>query len=190
MAKEEKKNPLIGSFEIALFMKSGINNFDSNLRSMIRSFAVVLVTFAFTIATVPYIHVAKETLQDHSVVFVTALFAVKFILCFIATLLFIYYFCKITHRKDNFIRYITVSNWCSLIPLILFLPIFIAMLADFKTYNDLYPATILISLYSYALATFITRYVIDIPWELAAFVTVCVLAINEGGFSLLYYIAG
>lgn len=190
MEKKEKKNPLIGCFEISLFMKSGINNFDSNLKSMIRSFAIVMASFVITIITAPYIQVAKADLQDHSLGFVTTLFAIKFIVCFIAVLGFIYYFCKITHRRNNFIRYITVSNWCSLVPLVLFLPIFAAMLAGIKTYDDLYPATVLISLYTYALATFITRYVIDIPWELAVFLTVCVLAINEGGFSLLYYIAG
>lgn len=156
---------------------------------MFRSFLVVAVTFIFMLLTIPYIHSAKESLQGTSASLLTILFTLKFFIGLVLTLGFVYFFCKIVKRKHNFIKYIAVSNWCSIIPLVLFIPLLILLKLGMSTYNDVYPLIIVISVYSYALAAFIVRYVIDIPWELAVFVTVCILAINEGSFDLLYYIA-
>lgn len=184
------KNPLLGCFEISLFMKTGINHFDSEMKAMWRSFIVVGLTLLFTLLTSPYIHEAKIDFQDNPVAFTTFLYGIKYVVQFLAILLFTYYFCKIVKRKKNFVRFITTSNWCSIITLIVFIPIYVFLVLGNGTYDDVYPILVAISLYAYALAAFVTRYVIDIPWELAVFMTVCVLAINEAGFKLLYYFVG
>lgn len=183
------KQYLLGCFEISIFMKEGVNHFNDNLSAMWKSFGIVSLTLILIVISTPFIYAAKESLHGISLPSVAMLFILKFIIGSTVTLLFLYMFCKVINRTHNLIKYITASNWASIIPLILFITPLILMKLGPYTYDDVYPALVVISVYAYALTAFVTRYIIDIPWELAIFVTICTMAINEAGFDLLYYTA-
>ena len=186
MEQNSKNNPLLGCFEISIFMKTGVNHFDDDLRSMINSFGIVLLNFAFMWLTVPFMYEFKQDFYSQGPGFIALVFAIKFFLIIPILLLFAFFFCRIVKRQHKFVKYVTASNWLSLVPLVLFVPFFLMMQFGPTTYGDIEPFIIVISVYSYVLTAFMTRYVVDIPWELAVFMTVCALAINEASFSLFH----
>lgn len=186
MSEEKKKNPLLGCFEISIFMRTGVNHFDGKKSSIIRSFYVVALNLILVLATVPFVYAAQGDLQAQSLFAVTALFALKFVGCLVCSLLFVYYCCKIIQRKHNYSKFITTANWCSLIPLVVFAPFLLLLAFGPTTYEHVASVVVFISMYSYVITAFVTRYVIDVPWELAGFIAICTMAINETGFQLLH----
>lgn len=190
----KKTSSLIGCLEISLWMKGGFNHFNNDLSVFIRSFIFIALNFIFVLLCAPYISdiqsaEMKSITPPGDTAFNTAiLYGIKFIVGTAVSIAFMYFFSGIIKRRKHFIRYITVNNWCSLIPLILMTPIYLMWMTNMGNYEQAYPFLLLISLYSYALSAFIIRYVIDIPWELAIFVTVCLFFINDVGFKILHYI--
>lgn len=182
---KEHNNKFLGVFEISLFIKTGINHFDDNFSKMLWSFIFVAINFIFVLLTLPYLYESNTDLQNISLSASFAIYIIRFVLTLIAGLTFVYFFCKTVKRKHTIVKLITTANWTSLISLILFLPFFAVMIFGYFSYADLLPYFIMISLYDYAITAFIIRYIVDIPWELAAFMTICLLAINEFGFDLI-----
>ncbi|MEM6812578.1 MAG: hypothetical protein AAF549_08960 [Pseudomonadota bacterium] len=117
------------------------------------------------------------------------MYAAKFLISFLVAIFFAYLFCKILKRGQKFIKLVTTNNWASLISLIIFLPFWICLSFGFYNYSDMLPYLIILSIYSYAVTAFIIRFVIDIPWELSIFLTVCLLAINEFMFDAIKFIS-
>lgn len=186
MSEQKKRNPLLGCFEISIFMRTGVNHFDGKKSSIIKSFYVVVLNLILVLATVPFIYSAQGEWQSQSLFFVAFLFGLKFIGCLLCSLFFVYYCCKIIQRKHNYSKFITTANWCSLIPLVVFLPFLLLLAFGPTTYEHIASIVIFISIYSYVVTAFVTRYVIDVPWELAGFIAICTMAINETGFQLLH----
>ena len=184
-----KQRPFLGCFEIALFMRDGIGRFSTDLKAMWQSFVILIIAVPFTLTSVPYMYAVTEELHNLPLSAIMPLYALKMFVSLALGFSFIYMFCKITDRKQHFVHYVTVSNWSSIISLVLYIPAIAVMKMGWYDYNDVYPALILTSLYAYGFAAFITKYVLRIPWELAVFVTICLLAINESMFDILYYIA-
>ena len=185
-----KQNPLLGVFEIALFMKTGINHFDDDFRKMLFSFIFIAINFVFVLFSIPYLQQSSESIVNASSLSAIGIYGVKFILVTAIGLVFTYYLCKIMKRKHTFIKLVTTSNWTSLISLVLFIPFFGLMASGMQTYDNIFPYLIVLSLYGYGITGFIIRYIVDIPCELAAFMTICLLAINELGFDLIEKLFG
>ncbi|MEM8833015.1 MAG: hypothetical protein AAGB32_00610 [Pseudomonadota bacterium] len=59
------------------------------------------------------------------------------------------------------------------------------MMIGFQNYDDIFPYFVVMSLYGYAITAFVIRYIVDIPWELSAFLAICLMAINEFGYDVL-----
>lgn len=187
----QKFNVLIGAFEIALWMKSGFNRFNDDFRSMLKSFVIVGISFVFVLLSAPYIQniqnseINSLTPSASTLLNTQILYGVKFVVTTALSLIFMYFMMYILKREPRFIRFISVSNWCSLIPLLAFLPIYFGWLMGFTDYEQSYPFLIVISIYFYALTAFIIRYIVDIPWELAIFITVCLFFIDDFSFKIL-----
>jgi len=184
-----RKNHLLGCFEIALFMKEGFLRFDDSQKSFLQSFWVLGLNIPLLLLAIPFIYAAKEELQSDSMTFIAILFILKFVIFYAIGFIFIYYLCRFMKRSEHFKQYVTISNWSALIGIIAFIPLLALLHFTQKSYDDLYYAIIILSLYSYCYSAFIIRHVIKIPWELAIFITICFLAINETGFDLLYWIS-
>ncbi len=183
------KNPLLGCFEIATFMREGPQRFFEGKKAMWRSFLIAALNIPLLLISMPYVYAAKENLQTSTLSLITLLFLIKVIVVMIVGLVLIYYFCHLTKRKDNFVYYITVANWSALIGIVIFTPIIILLHFGIKSYEDLYPAIILLGIYSYAYSTFVLKHTLKLPWELAVFLMVCLMAINETAFDFIYALA-
>ena len=180
--------PFLGLFEMALFMREGLKRFGNGKADLIKSFGIAYLTWPFIYASTPYLHDGLDKLENATLEQVQFLYMAKFPISIALVIGFMYIVCHVLERKDKFIKLITVSNWATLIPLLLFLPFFFMMRSGAE-YTVIYPYIVLISVYSYALGAFITKHVLAIPWELAIFFTICTLAIHESCFRVLYFLA-
>ena len=183
------KQYALGLFEISIFMKDGVSRFGYQLKNFWQSFIVLGLTLPFTLASVPYVYRAEEGLQSLSLNVITALFALKFFFSMGLVVGFSYIICHVLQKVNKFLKYVTVSNWATLIPLLLYIPFLYMMSQGSQEYDGVYSFLVLISLYSYAIGAFITKYILEIPWELAIFITICSMAISEGCYKLLFFIA-
>lgn len=183
------KNPLLGCLEIAIFMREGPQRFTQGKEAMWRSFLIAALNIPLLLISMPYVYAAKENLHASPLSLITILFIIKIIVVMIVGLGLIYYFCHLTKRKENFVYYITVANWSALIGMVVFIPIILLLHFGIKSYEDLYPAIIILGVYSYAYATFVLKHALKIPWELSIFLMVCLMAINETTFDVIYALA-
>jgi len=101
----------------------------------------------------------------------------------------IYGFARYYDRTQHFYRTITAGNWASIAPTLLFLPVLYSMSMGWHSWEEVHPVTIVFSIYTYALAGFILTFALKIPWEMAGFLAICGMAINETGFDVLYWLA-
>jgi hypothetical protein len=183
------KKYLLGVFEIGIFMKDGVNRFGKGFPDLWCSFGIVLLSLPLILASVPYVYNAQEELQSISLNIVALLFGGKFFVSLGLQIGFSYIVCKVLQIPQKFIHYVTVSNWATIIPTLFYLPILYTLSQGFQNYDSVYPYLVFISIYSYALGAFITKYVLGIPWELAIFIAICAMAISEGCYKLLFFVA-
>ncbi|MEM8833016.1 MAG: hypothetical protein AAGB32_00615 [Pseudomonadota bacterium] len=85
-----KQNPLLGVFEIALFMKTGINHFDDDVRKMLFSFIFIAINFIVMLVTIPYLQDSNEAIISIPLPSAIGIYAIKFIITLIIGLVFTY----------------------------------------------------------------------------------------------------
>lgn len=173
------KSKLLSVFELSLFMVDGFNRFENDKKQFIYSFGVAFLSLPFIILSIPYLREFKEDLLEISVLTATIMMVVKYFFSIAVLTFFSYYLCKLMKKKDRFFKFVTVTNWMTLTPLVLFIPFLILMMNGIYMYEQAYPFLVIVALYSYVLTAFVIRYVIDIPWELSVFFAICTMAINQ-----------
>ena len=183
------KQYALGLFEISLFMRIGVSRFNHDFKHFLQSFIALGLTLPFTLISVPHLYWAKDDLRSSSLDVVTMLFGIKFFVSAALLVGFSYIICNVLHKGSLFLKYVTISNWVTLIPLLLYIPCLYVMSRGLQTYDVVYPFLIVFSVYGYAMGTFIAKHVLKIPWELAVFVGICSMAISEGCYKLLFFIA-
>ena len=179
----------LAALECALFMKQGIPRFNDDFNAMLKSFLIPLAFLPFSFIGLYYSQDQRPELSGVSYEYLALLFIGK---TFFTTLLgfaMIYGFAKYYDRTRHFYRTITAGNWASIAPTLLFLPVLYSMSMGWHSWEEVYPVTIVFSIYTYALAGFILTFALKIPWEMAGFLTICGMAINETGFDVLYWLA-
>lgn len=179
------KSHLLGVFELFLFMRCSLDRFSDDVKSFRQSFIIVGLNFSLIPIVIPYVYISNEEFQNLALEKITLLFFLKFLSVFILSLGFSYAICKFLKREEYFKRYISITNWSSLIAFISFLPIIYLMKIGIFTHTDLTPYLFLMSAYLYVLGWYITRHVLKIPWQLAIFIMVCFLAIEDFMFKIM-----
>lgn len=171
-------------------MREGVERFAGDIKAFWQSFIVLGLNFLLIPLSIPFVYEADERLQQASLGFVIFLFLLKMIIVVLALVAFSYFICKLLKREQDFLRYITTSNWVSLIGLILYLPFIVIMEMELANYTELAPYLIVIAIYIYVIVAFVAKYVLKIPWELAGFISICSLAINESFYNTVYMLTG
>lgn len=169
-------------------MRSGLEHFNNDFKSMLKSFVWVFAGLVLSLSVFPLLYDAKVELHDTPMYQAMLIFCFKFVLNISLGFLFVYYVCKILKKLDQFIKFVTAVNWLSVVNIVLFLPLLALMYLGVSEFSGLYSAIITISVYGYVLSAFLVRYVMEIPWELAIFIAICGLAINEASQRLFYYL--
>lgn len=180
---------LLGAMELALFMKQGVDRFPSDFSAMLKSFLIPLIFMPLSFIGLYYSQGQRPELADISFEYLSVLFIGKDVITLILGLAMIYGFAKYYDRTQYFYLTITAGNWASIFPTLLFIPVLYTMSMGWHSWEEAYPVTIVFSLYTYVLAAFILTFSLKIPWEMAGFLAICGMAINETGFDFLYWLA-
>lgn len=170
--KKEIKQSLLGCFEILLFMKSGIERFETSKASAIKSFVIVLLLFPISVITI----MAIKNESNLSLIVLSE--AGHMIGATVIFLGFLYYFMKQYNKEEHFWRFITISNWMSIPSLIMLTPIFIGLVTGVEM-QHFASFAIFMTLLGYVYKGFVLAHCFKIPWELGGFVAIISLAIDQ-----------
>lgn len=179
----------MGCLEIALFMKQGVERFSDGWGPMWRSFVLPIALIPLSFIALSYMQVDTPEIADKDFASIAGLFFGKWIFTSALGLAILIAFAKAYDRMDNVLKTITVGNWVGAFLSILFLPILFSLLSGESSWADMYQFDILHSIYSYVVAAFVLTFTMKIPWELAGFLTILGLAINETSLDAVLWIA-
>lgn len=184
----EIKSALLGCLEIALFMPKGIERFGTDIGAMWRSFILPILSMPLTFIALTHMQNATPELTEASYITVAGLFFIRGIFTIILGLGILYAFSKAYDRMQYFCLAITIGNWTTVISTVLFLPILLSMMLGWHNWEDVYPFSLILTMYTYIFGTFAMTYALRIPWEMAGFLTIIGLAINQTSLDGLLWI--
>lgn len=179
----EAKNLALGCFEIAIFMRAGIERFSASRADAVKSFIIPLCLFPLSIA-------GAYVLADHQSY--NALFTLCMMRTIVTTGLFfgiVYLFCRQYERGADFFRAVSVMNWANVIGMTLALPIPLLVMGGFAGAHDMENYALFITLMGYAYIGFILTHALRIPWELGGALAMAALAIDQNAFDLFQAIS-
>ena len=182
------KNNLLGSLEIALFMPGGANRFCGDHKAMLKSFLIPLLVLPLTLFTVIAAHPDPD-LSTNSAKILMVVYSLRTIVYLAVFLGFVYFMAKSMDRLENFYRFATANNWLVLPATILIAPLVILFANGVYSWSEVYPLMVFITLYSYAYTAFMATYVMRIPMEMACFIAIAGMAINQTALDAMKWLA-
>ncbi len=183
--KQEIKYNIIGCLEIILFMRSGIERFQSVSRaSAIKSFIIPVMFLPLVLSVM-----VLTSSEGYSIPYIVMVHSARMVATTTLYLTIIYFLCKQLKRNQYFCRYLVISNWISLFDVILVSPILFYLFTGtdvsvFGVYATF--ITLLNKVYS----AFIMTVTFRIPWELGGFFAIVGLAVGETMWDVLFFFAG
>lgn len=179
----------MGALELALFMPQAVERFGSDFQSMLKSFLVPLAMMPLTYIGLYLSHHEQPEIAHLPYSQVVVLFLIKAIVVMGLSFAIIYAFAKFYDKKDYFFRTITAGNWSGIIPTLLFLPILVSMWSGYHSWDEAYPIAVVFAVYTYVISAFLLTHCLKIPWEMGGFLAICLLAVNETAYDVLYWFA-
>ncbi len=178
---------LLGCLETALFMKQGAERFSVSYEGMKRSFIVPFLVLPLSIATMIAAH-PDQNMGADSATFLAMIYGLRTVLYLVAFVAFSYFLAKGLDRMENFYRFTAANNWLVVPAALLMMPLSLAFMGGAYEWADVYPMMVCITLYSYAYTAFMAAHVLRIPMELAGFVAIASMAINQSALDLMKWI--
>lgn len=182
------KRNLLGTLEIALFMRQGAERFSVSKQAMKRSFLIPFLILPFSIMTMIAAHPSSAELSSSAVYALAIMYGLRTVLYLAGFMGFIYIMAKSLDRVECFARMVTANNFLVLPAAVLMLPLSLAFMNGMYSWSEIYPLMVCITLYSYAYTAFMAAHVLRIPLELAVFVAVCSMAINQSALDAMKWI--
>lgn len=179
---------LLATLEIALFMKQGAERFSVSKAAMKRSFLIPFLILPLTISTMIAAHPEGATMSSTAINALAIMYGLRTVLYLAGFMGFIYIMARSLDRVECFARMVTANNFLVLPAAMLMLPLSIAFMNGVYSWAEVYPLMICITLYSYAYTAFMAAHVLRIPTELAIFVAVCSMAINQTALDAMKWI--
>lgn len=182
-------NHLLGTLEIALFMPGGAKRFGDSLSAMKRSFLIPLMILPLTLITVLAAHPAGSALDNSTAQILMVIYSLRLFVYLGLFLAAVYLMAKGMDRLDGFRRFAIANNWLTIPAAILMLPLIVMFINGHYSWSEIYPLMVVITLYSYAYTGFMAAHVLRLPWEMAGFIMVVGMAINQTSLDVLKWAA-
>lgn len=179
----EIKRNLLGSLEVALFMPVARTRFGDTRDEAIRSFIVPILLFPLTLMAV-YMFPQAE-LAGNSGHTIALLYSLRMAAMWGIFFGAVYWITKEIDRKKHFYQFVIATNWLTVPSTIVFLPVAWMLLSGIHTWQELYPFMICLMLYTYAFTAFMAAYILRVPWELAGFVVILGMCVNDSTMDIL-----
>lgn len=182
----EIKTNLLGSLEVALFMRDGPKRFGNTYDEAMRSFLIPAFLFPAS-ALGFFLSDTPETIgaQENTLLILLSFRVVFIWLMFFGTVAWLLR--HVDHMK-HFYRFVIASNWIAIPATVAFLPVIWMVVSGAYTWEEIYPFTMFLVFYGYALVAYAAVYALVIPWELAMFITMISMVINDSTLNLMTWI--
>ncbi len=178
---------LLGALETALFMRSGPEKFSQSLKGMKLSFLLPLLILPFSI--IPMIAAHPDTGLSMTAMNVLAvIYGLRTVIYLAGFTAIMYFLAKNMGRMDGFYRFVTANNFLVLPVAVLMLPLSLGFMSGMYSWEQVYPMMVCFTLYSYAYTAYMSMHVLKIPLELAVFVSICSMAINQSALDLMKWL--
>ena len=183
--KQELKQNLIGCFEVALFLRSGVARFQDVSRThAIKSFLIPIffLPLIFTVLVI-------TSAEGYSIPFIVSVHLVRIVIGTILGFLMVYFLSKQLDRQKHFYRYIFIVNWFSLLDIIMVAPVLFYIFTGSDVTN-IEPYAVFITLLGYVYAAFIITNTFRVPWEMGGFVAIAGMAVDETMWDIIFFTCG
>lgn len=187
MHKKEIKRNLLGSLEVALFMPSIEKRFGADYEEALRSFYVPLFMFPFALLGL-YLFFPVDSF-DASENTLTMLYSLRYAGAIGMFLALVYFIAINIDRREHFIQFVIAYNWVAIPSTMLLLPVLILVYSGAYSAGDVLPFLVCTMIYSYAFTAFLAMRIFRLPWEMGMFFAFISLAINNGSFQLMDWVA-
>ncbi len=187
-SEQEIKRNLLGSLEVALFMPVGAKRFGSARDEMFRSFIVPIILFPVTLLAFTLRPESLFYEDGASVNIVTMLYSLHLWLGLTAFLGIVYLIMREVDRKKYFYQFVTANNWLTVPTTVIFIPMLWMQMNGTHNWQELHPFMVCLALYTYAYTAFMAAYVLRLPWELAGFVVMISIVVNDSSLDILQWV--
>lgn len=185
--KIELRQNLLGSLEIALFMRRGTKRFADCAGSMKKSFIIPGLALPLTLAMVLGAH--PEDLGNGISNILIAIYSLRLVMYLGLFLGLVYFAAKKMDKLSRFYRFATANNWLML-PAVLFMIVpVLGMITGHYSWAEIQPLVIITTFYSFACTGFMITHIMRVPWEIAGFAAVTGLAIHQTSLDMLKWAA-
>lgn len=187
-SRDEIRRNLHGCLDVALFMRSGPRRFGNTFDEAVRSFVIPGLLFPISIVVL-YLSGTPDKIgtSDNTLVLLMSLRVLFTWALFFGTVAWILR--RVDHMK-HFYRFVIASNWLSIPATVVVLPVLWLVVGGSYTWDQIYPFTLFLIYYTYAFSAYMAVYALVIPWEMAMFITMVAMVINDGTFNLFSWIGG
>lgn len=183
----EFRRGLLGGLEMALFMPQAAIRFGDGYDEMIRSFYIPVFLFPISLLVLTLYPESQMSGAPDSMV--SMIYSLRFAVSLGVFLGFVYFFVAKIQRSDHFFRFVTAHNWLNVPFAILSLPLIWMLIEGGHDPKEIQAAGILLVIYSLACTAFIAALVFRIPLELAGFIALMGLMINDASHTVVNWVS-
>ncbi len=178
---------LLGCLEAALFMPETARRFGSSYDEMIRSFYIPVIAFPLTLMAI-YLYPRPE-IASHSHVIVSMLYSLRFAFSLGIFLGFVYFIARKIERTEHFFQFVTANNWLTIPSAIVSIPILMLLTqGDAAAIREAQVLSVLLVFYTYAYTAFAAACILRIPLELAGFIAMIGVLINNSTHDIIGWV--
>lgn len=182
----EIKRNLQGCLDVALFMPQARDRFGNSAEEALRSFVVPILLFPLTLLMIYASH--GQFLSHASENTIALLYSLRLALSWALFLGSVYWLLKRVDRHKHFCQFVVASNWLSLPATIVFIPVLWMVLDGSHSWAQLYPLMACLTIYTCCFTAFMAARILRIPWELAGFISLIGLYINDNTMNIAHWV--
>jgi len=188
--REEIKRNLLGSLEISLFMPAGHSRFGDTFDEAVRSFIIPILLFPATILALYFYPESAVRENIDSMNTISLLLSLRLAVSWAIFFGAVYWIVKKCDRQQHFYRFVIAMNWLTVPATVIFIPVAWMLIQGTHSWQELYGFMLALTFYSYAFTAYMTSRVLIIPMELAAFIIIVGMCVNDSTINIVNWVGG
>lgn len=181
-------NPLLGTFELSLFMAAGMKRFPDTAIAAKRSF--VLPFFLMLFWVYPLSVVPTEIMGVRSYGDLVFIHGLSILLSLVFSCTALWFVAEKLGKADRFWRVVMMINFTSLTAFAVMFPLLLSVLAGAHSWSDVFGGFILITYYQLAIVAYIITRGFTVPWQFGGGLAFLLLFINNTATATVFYMTG
>lgn len=159
-------------------MPETARRFGSSYDEMIRSFFIPVFIFPLTLLAVYLCPRPEVADQPHTVI--SMIYSLRFCMSLGIFLGFVYFIARKIERTEHFFQFVTANNWLTIPSAIVSIPVLLLLTSgEAEAIKEAQVLSMILVFYTYAYTAFTAACILRIPLELAGFIAMTGLLINN-----------